>query len=316
MMKNIFKYTFLGLSLMFLASCEDEDTQRIPIDELGNGPNVRVVIDPNNSFLDFDNINSAVFKYTVYTESTDLQLVQFNVSFIPFATGVAVDTLLIEEWTLADFTGGSISVEYSSNQLATLFGLSGAGDLEGGDTFAFTNTTTMNDGRVYPSPTVGGNINVTPNIVQSAATTSFTSNFSTFVGCPSQIPVGNFTMIFNGSFCDPPCGFENPGASPATDLVYEGVAITRVGPVAYQVSQVDQPVEAIYSGIGYTGFSNTGAIQDICGVLQGTFGTQFVATGFQPIIQPSSTFDNGAGTITIDFITGFGGSGTYEFVPN
>jgi hypothetical protein len=84
--------------------------------------------------------------------------------------------------------------------------------------------------------------------------------------------------------------------------------------VSYQVSQVDQPAEYYYGSIGYTGFSNAGLIQDICGTLQGSYNTQFVADAFNPIIDPdNSSFDNDAQTITIAFTTGFGGSGTYEY---
>jgi len=181
-MKNILNYLIYIGAIFLFASCEDESLQRIP-SNLDKGPNVRVVVDPDNAILDLADIENAKFAYKVYSESTNLDSVKFSVTFTPLSTGEESDPIVIERWGQSDFSD-VISVEYTANELALLFGLSGASDLGGGDIFLFSNITSLTNGLVFPSEAIDGNSNTPPGITQATATTSFTTTFGTFVACP------------------------------------------------------------------------------------------------------------------------------------
>ena len=179
-------FLLLGM-LLVLFACEDEDKIRFP--EFEDGVNMRVVIDPNKSFLDFADLTNARFAYEVFSENQNLDAVNF------FLTYVAPDTtypeVLVESFGQADFTNGKLAREYTSEQMANWLGLTSA-ELNPGDQFNFRTVVELTNGMVFPDTIlrnveIGGAkqnfLNVTPNILNNAATTSFTSTFSTFVLC-------------------------------------------------------------------------------------------------------------------------------------
>jgi hypothetical protein len=320
-MKNILNLTFLAAALLLLLNgCREDSEIRFP--ELEKGANVRVVIDPNASFLNFEDLPNAEFNYDIYSENQNLETVELYVYYVPNDPSLASRKLLLETLTQADFNAGNgqVSRSYSAQDFVDLFDLGSLDALEGGDFFNFRNVTTLTNGRVFSDSTFVSNApgfngnsptTVATDMITASATTHFTSVYSTFVGCPSVIPTGTFIQSFSGFLApESVIAWDNPEA----DGLEHEVTITRTGPVSYQVSQVDQPAEYYYGSIGYSGFSNTGLIQDICGTLQGSYNTQFVAAAFNPIIDPAnSSFDNDAQTLTIAFTTGFGGEGTYAY---
>ncbi len=184
---NIIKPFFFLCLLFAFSACQDDDKIRFP--EFEEAVNMRVVIDPSKSFLDFADLNSARFAYQVFSQNQNLREVNF------FLTYVTADStypeILAESFVQADFAPGSIDREYTPEQLANLFSLTTA-DLKAGDQFNFRAVVELDNGMIFPDTIlknvdVAGTkqsfLNVTPNILNNAATTSFTSQFSTFVGC-------------------------------------------------------------------------------------------------------------------------------------
>lgn len=95
----------------------------------------------------------------------------------------------IRNYNQADFNaanGAIRDVTLTSLELAELFGITLA-DMGGGDRFDFYNVTSLTNGMVFPDTInlPGGNVvNVTPNIINSALTTSFSVGWTSYVACP------------------------------------------------------------------------------------------------------------------------------------
>ncbi len=267
--KNIF---YLVLFAAAAISCKDDDSIRIP--ESGIGPNVRIAFDPNFGFINFDDLDNAKLKFNVYSESSNLEKVDVN--FVYTTGGVNSDTIVFKTITQADINaaGGVIeNIEISAQELVDKIpGLDDLSDLSGGDSFTMLNFTTMADGAVYPQPTIDGNTNVAPNIVNAAATTSFTVSYQAFVGCPSD------PLEFNGDYASEITASNYGGFVGASN----DVVITFVGPepFRYNISDISALAYAPFGGSAYPG-----DIYDICG---------------NPQMLPTSTFgvttDTGGGT--------------------
>jgi hypothetical protein len=190
-MKNSIIYYFL-LIVLIAVSCKDESEIRIP--EFKAGPNVRIQIDPNKSFFDFQDKENTYLGYGFYSQNKDLDKVDILVTYLPVG-GTASAQLVVKTYTQEDINaaGGSLPDErITLASLATLFGVD-LSTFKGGDQFNFNNRTTMADGTVYPSATVGGNSNVPSDLVASAGTTSYTDNFSAVIGC-------QVTAAFTGDY--------------------------------------------------------------------------------------------------------------------
>ncbi|MEQ8925751.1 MAG: hypothetical protein RLO81_08030 [Fulvivirga sp.] len=236
-MKNILKYTFLGLTLMILVSCEDEDSKRIP-SEFDKAPNVRINVDPLNSFINIGDINNTAIIYDLYSESKNLRTIELTVVYS--VGGSPVDTAVVKTYTQADINAANgvlLQESVTAQELATAFSIA-LTDIAGGDAFIFNNITTLDNGIIYPSETVNGNLNVTPNIVNSSNTSSFTSSFTAFAGCPSpqEDIAGTYTATIFTYDSDNAAPFGLPQTS-----TREGVTITFTGPepFRYTVSSHD-----------------------------------------------------------------------------
>lgn len=195
-MNRVYKYLIISI-MVLIFSCEDEDTIRIP-QEFETGPNARFQLDQEFSNLNFSDIENAKIKYDFFSESTDLDRVELYLVYNS-VNGTTSDSILLLTYTQSDINanqGVIRDVEFTSDQLAREVGLSGFQDLQGGDSFVFTNITYMADGRIFPSPTVEGNINVTPNIISSALTTSWTAGWTSYVACPIN---ADFNAVYDSS---------------------------------------------------------------------------------------------------------------------
>lgn len=248
-------------------SCKDENSIRIP--EFEKGPNVRVVIDPDYGFIDFENLTGSKAKYDLYSESKNLNMIEMRIFMT--SGGVNTDTVTMRTYTQADIdaAGGvildeEITVQEMVDALAIPGGL---GAIVGGDNFTLLNRTTMANGDVYPSPTVGGNLNVTPNIIAASATTSFFSSFVYFVGCPSNQAdfEGDYTSIITTSGGNFGAIFDGATNNDVT------ISFKGPEPFRYTISDISALAYVPFGGQAYTG-----DIYDICGTPQmlptNTFG--------------------------------------------
>ena len=308
-MKNI-KYLLLVLGiLMTIQSCEDEDKVRFP--EFIDAANIRIQVSEDFSFLDASDITNAKFVYSVFSENKNIESVLISAEYYNFENDTTYEKREIIRYTQADFDANDGSIyneEFTAQFLAEKFGLAnGASDLSGGDLFNFDNLTTLTNGMQFPdtilSETPYETVNVTPNILQSAATTSFTATFFTFVGCPSNLE-GTYTTITNAQSTD--------GCCPDPVVVESVVSITRTGPVNYQLTNFAAGTYAYWYCDPYGLCSDTfnglpAALLDICGNLQlnaGYWGSN--GTG---------TVDAVTGVITISWGNAFDDAGVTVYTP-
>ena len=195
------KYLLLSLVIVAFMSCEDEDEKRIP--ELKDAANVRIQLDPDYAFLSANDLENAKLVFSVFSENDNLQSVELSATYFDFSEGTSYDRTIIKTFDQADFDEGNgaiRNVTLTADELANAFGLSGATALGGGDRFDFFNVTTLDNGLVFPDtlnlPT-GEFINTTPNIINSAATTSYTTGFTAYVSCPfvAADAVGTYAVV-------------------------------------------------------------------------------------------------------------------------
>jgi len=303
-MKNTIKYSFLIFILFgLLISCEDPDAIRLP--ELKDAVNVRVVIDPDYTFLDFSDIENAKFVFDAYTENTDLQSAIFYMSYYDLSADSSSSEIPLE---FTEFP--KQHYEFTSQELAEIFNLPGGLDyLDGGDLFNFRTEAIAADGLIYPDTVLQGlsqeTLNVTPNIINAAATTSFTIAFNTFVGCPSGLD-GVYSTVVNGTSTDDCCG-----ANPVVDLE-STVTFTRTGPTNYNLTNFAAGAYDYWYcdayGLCSDTFDGLGAqILDICGNVQLTAG--YWGSG------GAGTVDPNTGVITVDWQNAFGDQGTTVYTP-
>ncbi len=231
-MKNI-KYLLLiiGVILAF-QSCEDEDKNRFP--EFEDAANMRIQIDPDYSSIDASDISNAKLVFSVFSENTNIESVVISAVYYSFqndSTTAPVEVLSLSQSDFNAADGAIRNREFTAQFLAEKFGLpGGVSDLGGGDRFDFFNLTTLTNGMVFPdtilSETNHETVNVTPNIINSSGTTSFTVGFTAYVACsvPAGFALGDYMFEQIAGPADP--FFGNP-----TRWASEVVTLTQVSPI-------------------------------------------------------------------------------------
>ena len=263
-MKNVIYLLLLIGAILAFQSCQDLEKIRFP--EFTDAANVRIQIDPDYSALDASDFENAKLVYSVFSENTNIESVVISASYYNFQNDTTYDSREIIRYTQSDFDANNGAIrdeEFTSQFLAQKFGFpGGASDLGGGDLFNFTNLTTLTNGMVFPdtilSETNYETVNVTPNIINSAGTTSFTVAFNAFVACPvpDGFALGNYLLEQISGPDDP--FFGNP-------YRWETGVVTLA-----QVS----PIERSFRGTYFTFENRAFNFLLICGnVLVGTTGS-------------------------------------------
>ncbi len=297
-MKKYLVYSFALLSALLASSCRDEDMVRMP--QLQEAVNLRVVVDPQKSYLDFENLNTASFEFDAYSVNRNLQQVAFSGTYITLG-GDTLEPRVVKTLTQADFANGKARVVITPTDVATAFGIpGGVAGLAGGDVVIFETVATLTDGRTFSAA------NVAPSIA-SGANPSFTPVFNTFIGCPSNLPiVGTYNSVATGTSTD-------PGAKPATVTnLAKDVTITQTGPTTYAISDIFGGLYEAWYGGPYEFEGDTPAtIVDICGAVS-------IPTFEEPYGEPLvSTYsrNDATGVITISWENGYGDTGTLVLTP-
>lgn len=194
-MKKFLKYIAIMIfGFVILIACRDEETIRIP--ELTEAANVRIQLDPDYSSLRADDLDNAKLVFSVFSDNTNIQEVVLSAEYYNFAQDSSYSRMVIKTYKQSDFdaaSGAIRDVTFTAADLADMFGVGNATDLGGGDRFDFYNVTTLTNGMVFPdtvSLPTGEFLNTTPNIVNSAATTSFSVGFTAYVACPISSSYG------------------------------------------------------------------------------------------------------------------------------
>ncbi|MBL6447876.1 hypothetical protein JMN32_16265 [Fulvivirga sp. 29W222] len=188
--------------------CEDEDAQRIP--DFEEGVNVRFTFpDPALTLFNFDDLTTAKIRYNVYSESLDnITSVSLQYQYYDSEEDSTYTKREIRSYTPASFGDGQIiGEEITASELVSNLGLT-LDSLSGGDQFLFFNYITDIKGRVYPDTVFTYDdtdyLNVTPNVLNASATTSFTTSFSALVGCPVVAPfTGTYELVPVSGQADP-----------------------------------------------------------------------------------------------------------------
>jgi hypothetical protein len=218
------KLLFFLACFGFVLACKNEDEIRFP--DLLEGANVRIqFLDAADQNLNFQDIANAQIKYNIFSQNKNIDHIDISALYTNAVTGDTVGPRLFKRYIQSDFdaANGAIREEtFSADELATFFGLTGSAEFNGADNIQFFNTTSLTDGRVYPSPTPGGNINIEPGITQSPATESFSVGWTTYVACP-------INATFDGDY------------DTSEDLCYDGaftgpVTLTNLGGPIYDMS--------------------------------------------------------------------------------
>jgi len=231
-MKN-YKYLILiiGIILAF-QSCEDEDKMRFP--EFEDAANLRIQLDPDYSSIDASDIANAKLVFSVFSENTNIESVVISAAYYSFMNDSTTDPLEVLSFTQSDFDAADGAIrnrEFTAQFLAEKFGLPGGiSDLGGGDRFDFFNLTTLTNGMVFPdtilSETDLETVNVTPNIINSAGTSSFSVGFTAYVACP--VPAG---FALGDYMFEQIAGPDDPFFGNPTRWANEVVTLTQVSPI-------------------------------------------------------------------------------------
>lgn len=276
-MKYILKYTCLiTLSLLVMVACEDEDAVRFP--DLQTGVNARVFLYPERSFINFDNLANASVAFDVYSINKDLEEIVYSAQYFdasdPGTAYPQVPAITVPASAFVD--GKATELEITAAELATLFNLpGGTAYLGGGDSFVFNAQAKLTDGRII------GITNSAPSITGGGAA-SFTTAFTTYVGCPSD------ANTIAGTY-DATMEYNNFGLGIGHTVEVE---VTFVGPEPFRYNITDHTGE-LYLPFGGTQYDAD--FYDICGtaVLQ-------PATSFGPVINATTADDPSLPAATID----------------
>jgi len=262
-MKNIL-YKLLPVALFFgiVLSCKEESN--LPSGIL-TGINARAVFAyPDNTYVNFNDLANAAIKFDLYSKNTDIDKIEYSGTYTSFVSGTTTASTLVKTIHGSDFSGGKVTgVTMTANDLATAFGVAGgAAGLAGGDVFNFTVKAYLKDGRTFDAS------NIAPSIGNSPTTSSFTSKFTAYVGCPSDATAiaGKYTLIM--TYTDDPADFPTPSTPETVTITFKGPE-----PFRYNITEITAKAYVPFGGqaAGYPG-----DFYDICGtpVLLPS-GTQF-----------------------------------------
>jgi hypothetical protein len=185
-----FFLTFIGL-----ISCEDEEAIRMP--EIEKLVNFRIQRDISS--FDSTDPNAAV-ELTIYSESTNINIAEMFVSHYSL-----IDNSEGDQFKIGELNGNEISNDGSTKVSFTLVELTAAmgetpADLAGGDAVNIYSIVTLTDGRIYPDTVRASSeiefINVTPNIINSSATTSFSPKLVFPIICDIDPSFGAGSYLF------------------------------------------------------------------------------------------------------------------------
>jgi len=251
-MKNILnKYLFAVLFVGMVASCKNESP--LPTGIL-TGINARVVFAyADNTYFNFADISNASLKFDLYSVNTDIDKIEYSAKYKNFASQVTSAAKVVLTVPGSSIVGGkALALNIPATDLATAFGVpGGAAGLAGGDSFSFTTKAYLKDGRTYDAS------DIAPSIAQAPGTSSFTSAFTAYVGCPSDQAsiAGKYTSIM--TYTDDPGDFPTPSTPQTVTITFKGPE-----PFRYNISEI---TALAYVAFGGQAAGYPGDFFDICG---------------------------------------------------
>ena len=289
-------------SLVTLWGCRDEDAIRIP--ENQTGANMRIVVDPDHSQINYQTVSTDYFAFDAYSQNTDLNTVEFSATY-------GGETKVFATFHQADFADGQVHVELNASDFATLFNNPGFVDGSGGGNFVIKPKVTLNDGRVYPG------------WVHLSATDSISNLATSIVG--SSGVGGAFTIQVQTAITCPPLDISG------TYIVESAVGTSTDGCCPEETTVSGNIVEVV--ALNATTFSITditGGLYfewyDVYGITSPADSPGFLAYNcqevtvvntiepFETAVQGGGPYDPAAHRIVYTWFNGYGDTGTVTLV--
>jgi hypothetical protein len=294
-MKNIVSITAVLIAALLISSCRDEDEIRMP--NLLPGANMRIVVDVEKGYLNFEDLANASYEFDAYSVNNNLQKVEFLGTYIDVSEGDTIPNRVVLTLNPADFANGKARGVIRPEQIASAFTIpGGVSGLGAGDLLNLKTVVTLTDGRTFSADNSSLSITNGPN-------SSFTAFLNTFIGCPSEIRTGTYKTVASGTSTDPA-----PSPNPTVDFPGT-VTITRTSPTSYSVSDVTGGMYYAWYGVYDAPQNIPGTLIDVCGNLSlsapGPFGEVLEGT---TTISPE-------GVITFEWSNFYGDTGVTVFTP-
>ncbi|MGI9541675.1 MAG: hypothetical protein ACR2MX_00365 [Cyclobacteriaceae bacterium] len=191
-MMKLIKYILPTVALLIvLAACEDEP--RFELADTDKSLNMRLVSSQTSFDATNPNDMATIRFFSENNENGDLSnisKVDLYVEHFVLLDNTTSPRVLFTSIDGASVTNdGSLSLDVPLTEIASKLGID-VTDISGGDIITFYNITTLADGRVYPDTVLRGTdfetVNTTPNVLNSAPTTSFTATVAYPIVCPLE----------------------------------------------------------------------------------------------------------------------------------
>jgi hypothetical protein len=283
-------------------SCKDDD--RIYIPKHLTAVNMRIIVDPDNNQINYQTVETDKFIFDAYSENDDLQEVVFTATYRD-------QTVVIATFGQSDFADGSVHVELTADDFATAFGVPGFADGSNGGNFAIRPRVKLNDGRVYPDyvylSATDSLLNVATSIIGSSpAGGAFTLQVLTAITCSPLDISGNYRVISAvGTSTDGCC----PGEVTVSGNI---VTLTAVNETTFRISDFSGGLYfEWYDVFGISGPDDSpGQFVYNCSEVNFSGTTEPFGTG----VSGGGPYDPATGTLTYNWINGFGDQATITLV--
>jgi hypothetical protein len=288
---------FLTLTtVLFLVACEDEDKIRIP--EFPTAANMRLVVDPDHTQINYQTVATDYFAVDAYSENKDIDKVEITAQFQD-------DIRIMQTLHQSDFDDGHARIEFDANDFATVFGIPGFADASNGGNFAIRPIVYLTDGRIYPDYVVVSaqdsflNVGTGP---LGAANGAFTFRVNTAITCTPFDISGTYQVVSaTGMSTDGCC----PDETTVSGNIVEVVATSET---VFSVSDIT-------GGLYFEWYDVYGITSpdDSPGNLNFNCGEVTVVQTIEPfgtLVTGGGPYDGAAGRITYTWTNGFADSGT------
>lgn len=291
-------FTILAISLLVTSCDNDGGDSKLDL-EVGAVPDINK-IDDTDSFINLLALNDGAtidLGFTIKVgqgEISSLDVIGFYVK----GNGDVYRAVLAN-----DLTTFPATFNLSQNDLFEAFAeLNSASDFEIGDKLIVTADMLLKNGSVINILNTDASTNYGQDIANSQKYT-VTQTFN--VSCPSELE-GTYSVLSSGSSTDTgPTADENP----ITNHPYT-VTITAKGGGDYTMSDGFGGLYILWYDIYGIDGDSAGSFSDVCNVISGTFsepfGTAVTVTGS---VNPD-------GTLTIEWVNGYGDTGVGVYTKN
>ncbi|QKX03754.1 hypothetical protein HN014_02085 [Aquimarina sp. TRL1] len=257
-MKNIYKYLFIAISIVIITSCEDEDKNPFPANELDSSAVLRT-LNIINTEVDINNISASNISIEVeaddFLNNSRFESVDVFVSFVDAFVDkdgdltptpdddddISKEDVLVRNIPASEFSAGDNGkpkkvISVAASEAIDLLGLnSEIPKIDGGDIFRIRLAIKLNNGDIYTSTNL--NTNVAGGLFFNSP---FRYDGNVVCGYPETFLVGKYQLEWiSGVF---------PAFGVSQSFIDEEVEITASSGTARQIKAVTYLKEFAFSG--------------------------------------------------------------------